>query len=81
MKKCTPAICTAYSEEQKESTFGFEEAKTEKRRILLTNVPRDYIAISSGLGEAAPLNIIVLPVLFEGEVKGMPAADRAPRPA
>ena len=35
MKKCTPAICTAYSEEQKESTFGFEEAKTEKRRILL----------------------------------------------
>jgi HAMP domain-containing protein/CheY-like chemotaxis protein/signal transduction histidine kinase len=40
----------------------------EKKSILLTNVPSDYIHISSGLGEAAPLNIIVLPVLFEGEI-------------
>jgi HAMP domain-containing protein/signal transduction histidine kinase/CheY-like chemotaxis protein len=43
----------------------------EKRRILLTNVPSGYIEIASGLGEAAPLNIIVLPVLFEGEVKAV----------
>ena len=43
----------------------------EKERILLTNVPRDYVQISSGLGEAAPLNIIVLPALFEGEVKAV----------
>ena len=43
----------------------------ERRRILLTNVPPDYIQITSGLGEAAPLNIIVLPVLFEGEVKAV----------
>ncbi|WP_376989615.1 HAMP domain-containing protein [Azospirillum rugosum] len=40
----------------------------EKKRILLTNVPKDYVNISSGLGEAPPLNIIVLPVLFENEV-------------
>ena len=40
----------------------------EKKSILLLNVPSDYIQISSGLGEATPLNIIVLPVLFEGEV-------------
>ena len=33
--------------------------------------PADYIQISSGLGEAPPLNIIVLPVLFEGEVKAV----------
>src|SRR3712207_473213 len=33
----------------------------EKKRILLTNVPGDYITIGSALGEAAPLNIIVLP--------------------
>ncbi|MBC7542660.1 MAG: HAMP domain-containing protein, partial [Candidatus Sericytochromatia bacterium] len=39
----------------------------EKQRILLTQVPSDYIQISSGLGEATPLNIIVLPVLFEGQ--------------
>jgi signal transduction histidine kinase/CheY-like chemotaxis protein/HAMP domain-containing protein len=43
----------------------------EKKSILLTNVPSDYIQISSGLGEAPPLNIIVLPVLFEGEVKAV----------
>ena len=43
----------------------------EKQKILLTNVPRDYIRISSGLGDAAPQNIIVLPVVFEGQVKGV----------
>jgi CheY-like chemotaxis protein/signal transduction histidine kinase/HAMP domain-containing protein len=40
----------------------------EKERILLTEVPVDYIKISSGLGEATPLNVVVLPVLFEGQV-------------
>jgi CheY-like chemotaxis protein/signal transduction histidine kinase len=43
----------------------------EKERILLTNVPGDYITIGSALGEAPPLNIIVLPVLFEQEVKAV----------
>ncbi|AFZ15373.1 GAF sensor hybrid histidine kinase [Crinalium epipsammum PCC 9333] len=40
----------------------------EKERILLTEVPGDYIKISSGLGESTPLNVVVLPVLFEGMV-------------
>jgi CheY-like chemotaxis protein/signal transduction histidine kinase/HAMP domain-containing protein len=43
----------------------------EKDRILLTNVPSDYLHIGSGLGEATPLNIVVLPVLFEGDVKAV----------
>jgi CheY-like chemotaxis protein/signal transduction histidine kinase len=43
----------------------------EKQPILLQNVPDDYIQITSGLGEAPPRNIIVLPVLFEGEVKAV----------
>jgi signal transduction histidine kinase/CheY-like chemotaxis protein/HAMP domain-containing protein len=43
----------------------------EKKRILLTNAPSDYIKIGSALGEAPPLNIIVLPVLFEQEVKAV----------
>src|SRR5262249_24328978 len=43
----------------------------EKKRILLTNVPDDYIVVSWGLGEAEPLNIVVLPVLFEEEVKAV----------
>jgi HAMP domain-containing protein/signal transduction histidine kinase/DNA-binding response OmpR family regulator len=40
----------------------------EKETILLTEVPSDYIKISSALGEASPLNIVVIPVLFEGQV-------------
>ncbi len=43
----------------------------EKQKILLANVPSDYIRISSGLGGASPRNILVLPVIFEGEVKGV----------
>ncbi len=43
----------------------------EKDRILVTDVPDDYIRIGSGLGEATPLNIVVLPVIFEGEVKAV----------
>jgi HAMP domain-containing protein/signal transduction histidine kinase/CheY-like chemotaxis protein len=43
----------------------------EKKKIVLTNVPKEYIRISSGLGEAAPVNILVLPILFEGQVKAV----------
>jgi signal transduction histidine kinase/HAMP domain-containing protein len=43
----------------------------EKKRILLTEVPADYVRISSGLGASLPLNIIVLPVLFEGTVRAV----------
>ena len=43
----------------------------ERKRILLTDVPGDYVRISSGLGESRPLNIIVLPVLFEGSVRAV----------
>jgi HAMP domain-containing protein/CheY-like chemotaxis protein/GAF domain-containing protein len=43
----------------------------EREKILLTNVPPDYIHVQSGLGQAPPLNIIVLPVLFESEVKAV----------
>ena len=43
----------------------------EKKRILLTEVPSDYVMINSGLGSSAPLNIIVLPVLFEGSVRAV----------
>ena len=43
----------------------------EKKRILLTEVPGDYVRINSGLGASKPLNIIVLPVLFEGSVRAV----------
>jgi len=43
----------------------------EKKRILLTHVPNTYIRINSSLGNEKPLNIAVLPVLFEGELKAV----------
>jgi signal transduction histidine kinase/CheY-like chemotaxis protein/HAMP domain-containing protein len=43
----------------------------EKKRILLTDVPGDYVRISSGLGASTPLNVVVLPVLFEGSVRAV----------
>jgi len=43
----------------------------EKRRILVTDVPADYIKITSSLGEGTPLSIVVLPVLFEGEARAV----------
>ena len=43
----------------------------EKRRILVTDIPKDYIRISSSLGEATPLSIVVLPVLFEGDTRAV----------
>ena len=47
------------------------QCAVEKERILLTNVPSDYIQVNSGLGESKPLNIIVLPILFEGSVRAV----------
>src|SRR5690606_1166364 len=43
----------------------------ERQRIVLTEVPSDYIRINSGLGEAPPRNIVVLPVLFEGDIQAV----------
>jgi CheY-like chemotaxis protein/HAMP domain-containing protein/GAF domain-containing protein len=44
------------------------QSALEMKPILLTEAPSDYIRITSGLGEAAPINVIVLPVLFEDQV-------------
>src|SRR5205085_8047012 len=47
------------------------QAAVERAPILVTEAPTDYIKVSSGLGEAAPVNIMVLPVLFEEQVLGV----------
>ncbi len=43
----------------------------EKQRILVRDVPENYIRIRSSLGSGTPVTIVVLPVLFEGEVKAV----------
>ncbi|HEY2144296.1 MAG TPA: HAMP domain-containing protein, partial [Candidatus Udaeobacter sp.] len=52
-----------------ESLVG--QAAVEKRRILLTDIPNNYAKVTSGLGEFHPTNIVVLPILFEGQVKAV----------
>jgi len=53
----------------KESLVG--QCAYEKKRILLTDVPENFINIQSGLGDAPPKQVVVLPVLFEGETKAV----------
>ena len=47
------------------------QCAVEKKRILLTNVESDFVTISSSLGNARRVSIIVLPVLFEGQTKAV----------
>ncbi|HZQ49081.1 MAG TPA: HAMP domain-containing protein [Candidatus Dormibacteraeota bacterium] len=47
------------------------QCAVDRRRILLSNVPANYVKISSGLGEGTPFNILILPVLFEGDVRAV----------
>ncbi|MAQ17418.1 MAG: hybrid sensor histidine kinase/response regulator [Sandaracinus sp.] len=47
------------------------QAALEGKRILVRDVPGDYVRIGSALGDAPPLNLVVAPVTFETEVKGV----------
>jgi signal transduction histidine kinase/ActR/RegA family two-component response regulator/HAMP domain-containing protein len=52
-----------------ESLVG--QAALDKRTILVTEAPPDYATISSGLGQATPINVLVLPLLFEDQALGV----------
>ena len=47
------------------------QCAVDKKPIVLTDVPPDYVRIGSALGEAAATHLIILPVLFEGEIKAV----------
>jgi signal transduction histidine kinase/HAMP domain-containing protein/CheY-like chemotaxis protein len=42
-----------------------------KRSIVVANLPEGYVKISSGLGEAPPANLAIVPILFEDQVLGV----------
>jgi signal transduction histidine kinase/HAMP domain-containing protein/CheY-like chemotaxis protein len=42
-----------------------------KRSIVVANLPEGYVRISSGLGEAPPANLAILPIVFEDQVLGV----------
>src|SRR3982075_2095696 len=47
------------------------QCAAEKQRMLISELPPNTITIRSGLFAAVPLNVIVLPVLFEDRVKAV----------
>ena len=47
------------------------QCASEKRRMLISELPRTAAPIRSGLFEAVPKSVIVLPVLFEDRVKAV----------
>ena len=59
---------------QKEINFGeglIGQCAIEKDRILLTNIPDNYVKIDSGLVKIKPSSLIILPVLFEDNIKAV----------
>ena len=44
------------------------QAALEGKSILISDAPADYVKVTSGLGEATPVNIVVMPILFEEQV-------------
>ena len=58
------------------SRFGLGEGivgqcARERKPIIVTDVPDDYVQITSGLGESPPRNLAVYPVFFENQVRGV----------
>ncbi|MCS7019075.1 MAG: PAS domain S-box protein [Cytophagales bacterium] len=47
------------------------QAWIEKDILFLTEIPQQYIEIGSGLGDANPKNIVVVPLIFNDEVYGV----------
>ncbi|MCW2989681.1 MAG: putative SigmaB asociated two-component system sensor protein, partial [Solirubrobacterales bacterium] len=75
-EKPTLRLLASYGYKQRKNLsneFGFGEglpgqAALEMKSILVTNAPDDYIKVTSGLGDATPVNLMVLPILFEEQV-------------
>ena len=71
------AACYAY-EKQKliQASFSVDEgllgrAYHESRIINLTELPENYIKIVSGLGDAEPKNLVIVPLVFNNKNSGM----------
>ena len=47
------------------------QAALDKKTIAISDAPPGYIKVGSGLGEATPADILVMPVLFEDQVLGV----------
>src|ERR1700678_4432121 len=42
-----------------------------RKHVVLDNVPGDYVRISSAIGESRPVNVMIVPIVFEDQVLGV----------
>jgi signal transduction histidine kinase/DNA-binding response OmpR family regulator/CHASE3 domain sensor protein len=47
------------------------QAANERRTLVLKELPPDYIKVGSGLGEAAPRELLIVPIANHGKIKGV----------
>ncbi len=84
MERAEPLPClkelASYADEAYESReprrYGVGEglvgqAAVDRQRLLLTDIPGDSIRVQGGLVNARPRSVVVLPVLYEGQVKAV----------
>ena len=47
------------------------ESITSKKQLLLSDIPENYLTVSSSLGHTKPKNIVIQPLIYEDEVLGV----------
>ena len=75
----TVALTSTYAytkRKQLSNRFGLGEGivgqcALERKPIIVTEAPENYVEITSGLGKSSPRNIAVYPILFEDQVRGV----------
>lgn len=52
-----------------ESLVG--QCALEQKRIRVSSAPKDYVYIRSGIGQSEPVNLVVVPIVFENQIHGV----------
>ncbi len=66
--------CYGHRDTSRRYAFGESlvgQAAQARRTILVEDIPPGYLTMSSSLGEAGPVNLIVLPIVVEDQVLGV----------
>ncbi len=66
----------AYIPSEEKSRFKLGEgvlgqAAYEQKTIILDKLPSHYLCIESGLGKVEPQTVLIMPMMYEGHLKGM----------
>ncbi|WP_345530685.1 HAMP domain-containing protein [Microbispora amethystogenes] len=66
--------CYGHREVSRRHAFGESlvgQAAQARRTILVEEIPPGYLTVSSSLGQAGPVNLVVLPIVVEDQVLGV----------